>query len=407
MAERVGIEMQRLREVSGGDRIREVEPCGQIALRAADQRRNVRCDAAMHPGTQHCTKRRVAEQNAGEAERRADARRHPRAIPGNGPHDGFLRLTVEQPAAAAEHEHRAGQRQRRMGKSLYRHVRHGGIAQPRQGESQHENPVRRQTCGQPPSDLRKQQHGNRERQHGDACTEHRFPSRVLEKLRQQRGHYLRTGSVREHGERCSGERPRAEQRQIEHRLRTRTLHAREDREEHGTGGEARQNSRAGPASGRRCDQCPRHAEHCAREQSDAGNVDTPLALRFRLGNDTNHGECERSADRHIDVERPAPAERVANHAADEWREHHRQAHHHAPQPPRPGTRLFFVETVADDGERRGQQKRCTDALRSTRDVEPLCRGRQTARERCRREAGDAAEKHATAPEAISDRASGQ
>ena len=70
---------------------------------------------------------------------------------------------------------------------------------------------------EPLSDLRQDQHGDREGQHGQARIKRRQPETVLQVERQELCHDLRRGRISEHGKHGADEAGQPKEREVDHR----------------------------------------------------------------------------------------------------------------------------------------------------------------------------------------------
>ncbi len=89
-------------------------------------------------------------------------------------------------------------------------------------ETDNAEPERKDLVGcemtvEPSSDLRQDQHGDREGQHGQAGIKRRQPETVLQVERQELCHDLRRGRIGEHGKHGADEVGHPKQREVDHR----------------------------------------------------------------------------------------------------------------------------------------------------------------------------------------------
>jgi hypothetical protein len=209
---------------------------------------------------------------------------------------------------------------------------------------------------------------------------------------------------RDRGDLHAGERAAPEQRQRQHRLGDAPLDRDEGDEERAGPGEQRDDQGAPPALVVAAQQREHEHEQRGAERRDAGPVRARGVRVAALAQPQDRDGDRREADRHVEVEDRLPAERVGECAADERADRHGDADRRAVHAHRRAPLATGRELLRDQGQRHGEHHRPADALERPRQAEEGRIGRQGAQQRGEREDRQAGAEHATAPEAVGQRA---
>ena len=170
----------------------------------------------------------------------------------------------------------------------------------------------------------------------------------------------------------------------------------------------RQRRDRAPAGDVRADD-PEHQDRQPERRRDrAREVEVPLAPLGTARDDVALGQDGRDqADRDVDEQDPAPAQKIGEHAAEEHAGGAAGASHRAPDADRAVAGRALLERGREDRQRSGGDDRAAEALHPARgDQQELGVG-ESAGERGEREQRQPGDEHAPAPDQVSGAAAEQ
>ena len=155
-----GHQRDGLRHIASGDEPGEL----RSGLATARNRRADTCRQSgsrddRHDGAQH----HKAQKDAAESRRRADAGGHAGSLTGHHTHDRLLSVAIQEASTAAEDSHAENEERP---PAACRAPGCDEVTETDNGEPERKNLMGGEITAEPLSDLRQDQHGDREREHG-------------------------------------------------------------------------------------------------------------------------------------------------------------------------------------------------------------------------------------------------
>ena len=242
----------------------------------------------------------------------------------------------------------------------------------------------------------------RHRQEGEARLHGRQAEDLLQVEREEEPHREHRGAHQADDDVGAGERARAEDRHRDERhLRPALLDRDEQEEQRDPDADAGDDLRRAEPVALDVHDAEHERDLPGGERDGSGDVEVPLREVAAALDDVADGERDQhGADRHVDEQDPAPAQRLGEHAAEQRARRSAAGGDGAPDAQRAVALGPFGEGRRDDRQRGRRDDRAAEALQPAGRHEQAGARRQRAEQRGEREHGDADDEHPLAPEQV-------